>query len=624
MPALATEDIYNMSLTQLMDMTFKTQIASGREQMILDSPGIITVITAKELNSYGARNLHDAMRLIPAFQQIYPQLTHRNAVAIRGQVARALDKYFLILLNGKPLRDPILYGINAPLYEGIPLELIDRLEIIRGPGSVIYGSNAFTGVMDIITKKPKDKPVNVVAMRTGSFGTKINEVFLNTEISEQLSIVAALRKHDSDGWKLEFIDPSGSQNYFYNKNHSWGGFLELNYKDFSVNYFKAKVEERATLSSGLIADVTMRPSDREFYSFDYHYDINQGWDGKIRLSRNTSTIAASTDYDGDDTVLEITSHGIYKGSNLDFGIKLRRSVLIDAKKTKVSNVYHKSIFAQLDTELTDIYKLIVGLQVVDPQKSAIQYAPRISLIGALSDNYNIKLIYGRAYSSPTGIEFSLDLPGLFSGNPDLVPTTNDNYDFQISHQQKNYFTAVNLFYSEVKNSINLVEITPGQALPKQFQNLQSEKVKGFEIEGKFNYSPVIQLSASYSYQTSTDSNGQKNAKLLSNYMLKTGVIYDNLENFSLSLFNVYHSKPGNRQPIRNEFNPEEKPYSHLTLNMNYIIKNISADNDLTLNFYIDNMINNDAIFMADATLSNLNTMPKVAERSYYLGAKLDF
>lgn len=627
----SAQDLYSMSLEELMGLS--VQVASKRDESIQDAPGIITVINSAELKKFGGRNLHDVMRLIPGIQQVYPQFIHRNSVAIRGIATPSLDKYFLILLNGKPMRDPIFYGVNAPLYEGIPLELIDRLEIIRGPGSVIYGSNAFAGVMDIITKDPDHYPENIIQTRTGSFGTQINEALFNSHFAEDKGkFVASLRTHDSDGWKLQFTDSSGSEDSFRNGNHAWSGFIELDYLDFSMSIFKAEVSEVQTLSNGLISDATSRKSDRDFFALGYKHAFNQHWQGKIDLSSNSSNEAASQEYDARDTSLELMSHGSFNKTDIDIGIRYRRNTLIDPSDVKVSEVDYQSAFAQLGQQLTKASKLVAGLQVIDPEVSAIQYAPRISLLTQHNHFLSSKLMYSRAYSTPTGVEFSLFVPNpagsgpdLFNGNPDLVPTTLDSYDLQFSYTDTNSFAAINFFYSKENNHIGLVESNPGQEFPKRYENLGSEEHKGLELEGKLDMNKNIHINLSYSYQTSTDSEGKTDNKLLSNHLIKTGIIYDNLSNLTFSLFNVHHSKPGNRSPLSNQYNESEKAYSHLTLNMNYSLNQLfNKDIQLDLNLFVDNALNNKAIMMPDPILSSLNTQPKVAERSYYAGLSLAF
>ena len=619
----ASSDPFDLSIEELMSLPIS--ITSKREENLSKAPGIITVISKQDIKAFGARNLHDVMRLVPGVQQVYPQFGHRSSVAVRGQIAGAVDKYFLILLNGKPLRDPILQGIDSPVFEGIPLSLVEKLEIIRGPGSVIYGSNAVAGVMNIITSNDEIAKSNSVSATYGSFETKINEIVLNTKLSSDSSLTGALRTYETTGWKLGFTDTSNTTSSFRNKNSSWGGFLEFNYGDFTANYFKADTKEKQTLSVATIATATERPSDKEFFSLDYTRQLNSQWKLQSGISSNTSNVSGSTEYDAEDSVVELSVHGDYQNYQLDFGLNYRRNILKTTKNEKVSNVYYKSLYSQLSYNINDNFDAVAGLQLVDPQISKVQLSPRLSLISNFKSGLGTKIMYSKAYSSPTGVELSLDLPGLFQGDPTLVPTTIDNFDVQVSYQKENLYSALSFFHSIYKNVIELEEVTTGTPLPKVFKNAKEIDYTGFEWEVKYDISSKLKLNGSYNYQVSIDANNQINSSLLSKTMVKTGFIYRRSTDLTVSLFNTYFSRPTNRTPITNKYNKVEKAYSHMSFNLSYNVQTFfNTKNNLKFKFFIDNLLNNEAIFLPDPTLSNLNTMPKVSKRSYYAGLDLSF
>ncbi len=613
-----SHELFDLSLHELTNEPIT--IASKRVQSKADAPGVITVITAAEIAQFGARNLHDVMRLIPEVQQVYPQFTHRSAIAMRGQIAGAIDKYFLILINGKPMRDPILYGVNAPIYEGIPLNLVERIEIVRGPGSVMYGSNAFAGVMDIITKQENETDIT---LSYGEHNSATLDLATSFNVTEELAVTLAYRNFTTDGWPLSFIDTGGNQDTFRNENTSYGAYAKVSYQDFNFEYFDAKVEEVATLSNGLINDVVIRPSDRTFYSVDYEWLFSSNWSNSLAASLNRSNIAASTEYDAEDGVIAWSSHGEFDHYSLDLGLNIRNNTLYDTQNKKVSDVTYKSGYLQLNYQLNELHALVAGIQVLDPEKSDIQFAPRVSYLYN-DESINAKVNYGRAYASPTGVEFSLDIPGLFLGNPSLVPTTNDTYDAILSYTQENYSISSSVFYSDIKHNIVLQDVTPGQPLPKQFQNSSGQTHRGITVDGVYRFSDFLQFNWAYSYQYAKDSKGQKNAIFLSERLFKTGVVYQ-YEKLSVATYSVYHSAPRNRQIIINDFNPKEDNFNHVTVNLNYDISQyLHFMKSASVFLYIDNLLNSDAEFLPDPTLSNLNTLPKVSARSFYAGLKIQF
>lgn len=98
---------------------------------------------------------------------LYPD----NAVSIRGDLLTQNDNHRLVLINGRPFRDVLESGLNSSIYLAFPVDAIDHIEIIRGPGSVLYGSNAYTGVINVVTKRP-DNLTGRGKVLAGSFGTQ--------------------------------------------------------------------------------------------------------------------------------------------------------------------------------------------------------------------------------------------------------------------------------------------------------------------------------------------------------------------------------------------------------------------------------------------------------------------
>lgn len=147
-----SSDVFDdMSLEDLLSVEIVT--ASKKAESLSDAPGVVTVITAGEIRAFGATNLMDALQRVPGLQPISSHLFVQNVASMRGDLMTHTDNHVLILLDGRPVREGLLGGTNSPVYTGFPIDMIERVEVIRGPGSVLYGTNAFTGVVNIITKK---------------------------------------------------------------------------------------------------------------------------------------------------------------------------------------------------------------------------------------------------------------------------------------------------------------------------------------------------------------------------------------------------------------------------------------------------------------------------------------
>ncbi len=144
----------NMSLDELMAM--QISVASRTESSLLDAPAVVTLITEEDIRRSGARDLRDALRLVPGFEPGvrvfgYPEF------GLRGVITDNSEKV-LILLDGLPVNE-YLEGSGTIVFGDFPLDNIERIEIIRGPGSALYGTNAFVGVISLISRQAPDAPM---------------------------------------------------------------------------------------------------------------------------------------------------------------------------------------------------------------------------------------------------------------------------------------------------------------------------------------------------------------------------------------------------------------------------------------------------------------------------------
>ncbi|MFI5349430.1 MAG: TonB-dependent receptor plug domain-containing protein [Elusimicrobiota bacterium] len=148
--------------------------ASRRPEPALRAPAVVDVVTAEDIKAYGFRNIWDALRYRVGVNAIDGTSIdgNRALVAVRGNSQEFVDE-LLVLLDGRAVYSPILGGVY---WASLPVQMedIDRIEIARGPNAVLYGSNAATGVINIITKKPAPKTEAAIGAWGGtqdSFGT---------------------------------------------------------------------------------------------------------------------------------------------------------------------------------------------------------------------------------------------------------------------------------------------------------------------------------------------------------------------------------------------------------------------------------------------------------------------
>lgn len=186
--ATSLENLYELMLNK--DVTS----ASKSAESIFDSPLSTTVLSYDEINASGATSIEEALRLVPGV--IVREKTNGNYdVQIRGgqnmpmnnMLLAAENTSTLVMIDGRPVFN---YGMGAILWETLPIGLgeLDRIEVVRGPSSALYGPNAVSGVINLITKDLKNAKALVSAnMQGGSMSTYIGDVNIRKNISKKIA-----------------------------------------------------------------------------------------------------------------------------------------------------------------------------------------------------------------------------------------------------------------------------------------------------------------------------------------------------------------------------------------------------------------------------------------------------
>ena len=145
-------------------------IATGSSQPITRAPAVATVITARDIAAMGATDLDQALESVPGLHVSMSNVAMQPIYEFRG-IATKNNPEVLMLVNGIPITS-VLWGNRGEVWGGMPLENVERIEVIRGPGSALYGADAFSGVINIITKTAADIKGTEYGLRAGSFNSR--------------------------------------------------------------------------------------------------------------------------------------------------------------------------------------------------------------------------------------------------------------------------------------------------------------------------------------------------------------------------------------------------------------------------------------------------------------------
>lgn len=181
----------------------KVVTASRREQSPLDAPNAVTIITEEDIRLSGARTIPDLLRRVPGMDVMAMSYSDYN-VSMRGFNRRVANK-ILVLVDGRTVYEDFLGGM---LWRGQTFDLLDiaRIEVVRGPGSAIYGAYAYTGMVNIITKRPEEVGGSVATVFAGN-GETLEAAYQYGERRGPLGVRASVGYERGNKYELEF-DPN--------------------------------------------------------------------------------------------------------------------------------------------------------------------------------------------------------------------------------------------------------------------------------------------------------------------------------------------------------------------------------------------------------------------------------
>jgi iron complex outermembrane receptor protein len=210
------DSLLNLSLEELMNI--KVVTASGYLQTISEAPSTITVISAKQIADRGYEQLEDALRDIPGIDMIHVNGYVPTLIYFRGMYG-AENQRALLMIDG--IVENNILGTNDMAGPAYNLHNVERIEIIWGPASALYGANAFGGVINIITKKGGDINGLYASKGFGSFNTSLETINIGLRKSKfEFAVAGSL--YSTDGPKFTNRDPNYSGSYV-DKAYSFNG-----------------------------------------------------------------------------------------------------------------------------------------------------------------------------------------------------------------------------------------------------------------------------------------------------------------------------------------------------------------------------------------------------------------
>ena len=543
----AVDDYTSLNLEQL--MAIPVYSAAKREQSTSEAPSSVTVITSQDVRAYGWRTLSDLLRSVPG---IYTSYTRSyGSMGVRGfERGGDFGGRILLLVNGHRMNDP-LYDSAAIMEDFIlDLDLIDRVEIVRGPGSTLYGNNAFFAVVNVLTKKADQYDGFEAAGEAGTqdqyrgrltFGTRGDdgaELLLSAggfQTDGKAGIYMPRLAGNPEGFDGVLHDGDAESATRYMASHRRGGFTVEGFyagrdKDSppaygTVEYLpRHTFDERAFVEAryehALSGDATL--AGRLYYDWykylgTYQYDLGEpefltNMDESISESVGGEVQVSWKPWDGHAATAGFEYRDNYRQMMKNYDVESayfeHYDVLDIDPATKILSLY-----------LQDEYRpsarlgVTVGLRYDHYDSFGESLNPRVAIVGGLDDATTLKLLYGEAFRAPNANEFYYTeetAEYAVTQNPDLMPEEISTYEVVCERQfGQSWRGSVAGFYNQATGLIDMrtVDLYEGEDIiftTYYYDNTDKVDALGLELQAHGQVSEKTRVRASYTYTTTED------------------------------------------------------------------------------------------------------------------------
>jgi iron complex outermembrane receptor protein len=507
-------DLTTLSLESLLDIEVIT--ASKKAEKMSDCPAAVFVISKDEIQRFGYRSLSEALQrvigLYVSSDRNYEYLGVRGFARPGDYNTRVLQ-----LIDGHKLNDPVydyaMVGEDLPL----DIESVERIEVVKGPGSALWGTNALLAVINIVTKKGGDIGYPRMTTEYGSYDRTKLFIEYGNDYRSGLQLSGSFSTLDSKGQQQiyfpEFDDPTTNNGFAeaVDDEEAARGYITASFKGLSFFFNKGRrTKTIPTASWGAVFNSpgTFTTDETTLTELGYEPAVSSSHGGTLllRVYQDESRYHGTWMYDyGYPTLVANQDYGSSKrwGSEIRYSRDLssRMSLICGAEYQKAYEMrqlnydddpYYteylnisesfdlRSYYLQTDLDAGESVRVVAGVRMDDYSTFGQQWSPRAALMYRPSSSGMLKLLYGEAFRAPNDYERSYDIPDVQVGNQELQPeeiaTSELVWEQKLGRQSR---LVASLFRFDLRNIITQVETDEG--LP-QFRNAGGVRSEGVELQ----------------------------------------------------------------------------------------------------------------------------------------------
>jgi outer membrane receptor for ferrienterochelin and colicins len=516
----------------LFDALPVVEAASLHAQTLLEAPASVTVITDEDIRRRGYRTLADVLSDVRGMYVSYDRAYYY--VGVRGfSTPGDPNTRLLVMINGHSLTENVLGSANLFGQDfGLDLDLIKRIEIVRGPSSALYGTNGMFATINIVTKSP----VEYAALRTSaeldSFGERKAQVSGSEYLGHGANLLVSVSVFNNTGQSPLFfpgfdtpqtnnglaVDMDGGKGYHTFANLIWQGWSFLAYFNNSE-----KIVPTAAYGTIFNDRGDKFSSGRDFVESRYQRDI--GTEGKLSwrvyydrfrdlgrydFATPGGVADAQTNFEGDWMGTELTYRFrvpligfLTLGSVAEWDLRSQiEAYYVSPVYLSVASINRPdrslAVFFQDEWALSKRWTLYLGGRVDDSRNHQLQLTPRVALVYQPDSATAVKLLYGRSFRNPSPFEQYYGDGVSQIPNPDLDSEKLQTFEVALERQvSKKIELLANVYQYRLGD---LIQATLVNGLIQQYQNLDSSRATGVELEAVATLGAGLKLDASLALQ----------------------------------------------------------------------------------------------------------------------------
>jgi outer membrane receptor for ferrienterochelin and colicins len=508
--------------------------ATRHAMALIDAPAVLGVVTQQQIQERGADNLFEALRGETGLSLIGRTISGRRNISVRGMDGR----HTLFLVDGRRIgnSDGVI-GHSDFQYDWVAMEEVERVEVVRGPMSVLYGAEALGGVVNVITRAPGDRwgfrGTVEGARADGGFGGSGHRVAAHVggPLGQGLRLAATL----SEGRRSEVLSKADPRIGDLEGRHKVDGSLQLGWDASSTQ--QLQLEHRQGLEDRW-AGMKERSGQRRFFQ------------SASVVDRRHTALTWTADWATDATLHStVRAYGSRVGmtnvrSNGVAGLRPNLLIdhVLDAQLTAdhrsgwvitgggewrderlrndglpggEGSATHQALFAHVEAALSPHLALTGGLRADHHQRFGSEWSPRLYAVWKPAAHWVVKGGYGHGFKAPTLKQITPDYqedegPNTFIGNAALVPERNDGLEASLGYDTERVGVEATVFHNRVRQLIVpvLFNTVAGRG-QYRFDNLDQATFRGAELSTRAALPAGFGVQVQLTYLDATDGHGQR-------------------------------------------------------------------------------------------------------------------